>query len=623
MSVVAYDFETTGLSPVDRAVSVSFTAGEKSVVFGISHPEQDMTEREAWDKVQRIINKTTVLVAHKAQFDYIFLLKNRITVPENVLLVDPKILWWLVSGHTDKNISLEDLARKLLRKGKVKGLDFSKKRADEYPLEQLLHYNKVDTELAYQCYVELINKVDPVLVRYYSDMIRMVAEMRFNGIHIDRDELITLTDDTKRKVDRLESELVDGLEYPINMKSRPQLSCAIYGGAFTIKKGGTETVKKRLKSGKIKKYTRKCDLDIKLNGLGISTTGVPLNKNGYFSTKTDVILKLKGKTKKARDWLEKYKVYNKWNTLYTKFLKSYVQYITDEDLIHPDIHLTNTATGRTSESSPNAQQLPRVQDGLPNIKNLFTSRFKGGYIVDVDLSGAEWRVAAYLSGCAMMIQRIKDGIDAHKHMASRVFGIPYNEVTKDLRQQAKSMNFGVIYGQGGWGFANRRDDITMIKTEAQGDAFVAAAYEEMPGLAMWHDKILAIATNTGKIVMDTGRVYNFSGEYYNERNIKNYPVQGLSFDITMTCLIVATKLIKEKYGDKALFVNHVHDCGVWDCADEETARGVHEIASKVFLDAHIHMKARFNKVDISIIPVESETEYGPSWGNMEEMKQAA
>lgn len=618
MNIIAIDLETNGLFHKDGIVTVSLTNEFRTVAFPINHPEMRTTEREGLDKLQRIIDSADILIGHKAHFEIKHLINAGIKL-NDTMFICTKILAYLVSGQIDANISLDDLAKKLLGKEKVKGLDFKKKKASEYPLKQLLHYNKVDTELTYSCYKKLIDKVPKQFLQFYSDLSYMYADIEMNGCYIEQDVFDEFENKVCPELERYNKKLIDMLEYPINPSSGRELSCALFGGTFPVEK--KRLVWKEFKTVEDKYVDEKYTEDVTLKGLGFGTSKLTKTKDGYWPTNKDVLSGLKGRSKKARDWVATFKEYRKLKHLNSTFITGFNNVMVDS-YIHPNLHLTSTVTGRPSCTKPNLFNIPRDSKGtIINIKEAFTSRFgKDGRILDIDFSSAEWRIAAILCGCDKMIQRIKDGVDAHKYMASKpeVFNVPYDEVTKDQRQDAKSMNFGIIYGQNGWGFANNRDDIPSITTEAQGTAFVKAAYIEMPGLKRWHDKIMAIA-GMGRLDMDTGRWYNFSGEHNNPRNIKNYPVQGLSSDMVFCCLLEVWKQLR--YRDDVYIINSVYDCVVLDCKNKDIVMEVYKIIMNVFTNAAKCVKLYFPNVDLSSVPIEAEGEYGKSWGSMQKIKE--
>jgi DNA polymerase I-like protein with 3'-5' exonuclease and polymerase domains len=618
-SILAVDVETEGLHHTAGLTSISFTNEHRSVVFGVNHPEQKHTEGDALKKIQRIVDNSDVLIAQKAHFEIKHLLNAGIKLNDKMFICT-KILAYLASGQIDINISLNDLALRSLNKEKIKGLDFKKKKASEYPLKELLHYNKRDTELTYGCYKELISKVPKDFLQFYSDLSYMYADIEMNGCHIDQDKFKEFESTVTPLLEKYSNMLIDALEYPINPNSGPQLSCALFGGTFQVEK--KRRVLKKFKTVSDKYVDEKYKEDITLKGLGFGTSKLTKTKDGYWPTNKNVLAGLKGRSKKAKEWIALFKEYRKVKHLYSTFITGFNSVMIDS-FIHPNLHLTSTVTGRPSCTKPNLFNIPRDNKGtIINIKEAFTSRFGSeGRILDVDFSSAEWRIAAILCGCEKMIQRIKDGVDAHKYMASRpeVFNVPYDEVTKDQRQDAKAMNFGIIYGQNGWGFAHNRDDIPSITTEAQGTAFVNTAYAEMPGLKVWHEKILAIAGGKGELIMPTGRWYNFKGDLYDPRNIKNYPVQGLSSDMVFCCLLEVWKIIRNRRD--VFIINSVYDCVVLDCKNEAVTMEIYKIIMNVFTNAAKYVKVYFPDVDLSAVPIEAEAEYGTNWGNMEKINE--
>ena len=616
MCELAFDVETDGLHHEDPLVTISFTSANKSVAFAVNHPEQENTERDALEKIQRIVDKASVLIGHNTKYDLKMLLDKGIKFRDDHVFVDTDILYWMYKGHREKQNALDKVAKAILGKEKEKGFDFKNRKASSYPLKGLLHYNTVDTDLTKGCYDKLWKKVNQNLLRFYSDVIQMYAHVEMNGLAVDEGLLVSMRSELTVIVEHLKSEMYNLLEYPINMNSPDQLSCALYGGSFTIKGGGTEEVNKPRKDGSIRTYTRKCDVYITLDGLGFSTKGLKKNKKGYWPTNKNVIAKLSGKTKVSKEYLKLFKEYRKYNGVLTKFIIPFIN-ASHFGIMHPNINISGTSTGRASCSDPNLFNLKRAtEERLLNPKLVVESRFEDGYLLDIDFSSAEWRIAAWRSQDEQMLQEIIDGIDPHKNMATRFLKIAYEDVDKETRNNMKSANFGMIYGQGGAGFA-KRDDIPLIKTPKQGEKFKADFYEQYSGLAEQHERDEAVAMTTGKLTVESGRTYDFSGQYFVDTQIKNYPVQGLSSDMVMCCLIEVWKRLRDR--QDALIVDSVYDCILVDCKNKEVALEIAKVVTDVFNNAHKYVRKYFPDIDLSTVPIECEAEIGQRWGQMEEL----
>lgn len=616
--MLSLDIEADGLHFKDSLVSIAFTYKGKGTLktmsLGVNHPEEMETERHQLDRVQDIISKSNVIVGHNLKFDLKNLMYNGINFNHKPTLIDTQIIYWLYTGHKDKQKSLDYVADKLGLGSKVEGFNFKEKLPSEYPLKELLYYNEQDTVLPIQILDKILSKVPRELVRFYSDLLYLFSEIELNGISVDEGTLNEMYMGSKADLDVLRETMYSYLEYPINIGSGQQLSCALYGGEFT------ETVKE-LKREKFKSWPfwrwkkRNVEVTHKLSGLGFGTSKLKPLKNGYFPTDKDTLLKLKGKTKKAREYIELYRKYNKLNTLYEKFLTKYVEH-TEFGMVHATFNLCNTVTGRTSCSDPNIQQLSRPDPELPNLKRIFTSRLGNeGRILDVDFSGAEWRHAAWRSQDQRMIQDIVDGKDAHRVTASGFHGIPYDEVTPTQRQDAKPINFRFLYGGTAIGFYLA----DLVKSKKEGQQYIDGIYRTYPTLKYSHDKDKAMAKAQGYLRMCTGRWYDYRGELYKDSKVLNYPNQGSSSDMTLACILKVKEVLNERFKGDAYIVNTVHDCIVLDCRNEDIALECAKIIKYIFTNADKYVKMYFKDMDLSSILIESEVEIGLNWGEMREV----
>ena len=175
------------------------------------------------------------------------------------------------------------------------------------------------------------------------------------------------------------------------------------------------------------------------------------NKNGY-STSADILEKLKDEHPIVAEILK----YRQIQKLYSTYIKGFEPLVEKgTGLVHTCFNQTLTSTGRLSSKEPNLQNIPvREQEGR-ELRKLFVSSFDGGKIAGADYSQIELRLLAHFSGCNQLIEAFNEGKDVHALTASQVFGVPLAEVTKDMRQSAKAVNFGIIYGISDFGLSEQ------------------------------------------------------------------------------------------------------------------------------------------------------------------------
>jgi len=614
---LAIDIETTGLDfNKDKLVSISFTSANRTKSFLINHPEATYTEKEALDLIQKYINNCTFLIGHNIKFDLLFLKKVGIDYAQKDIF-DTGLAKYMLTYQRHLMPSLNDCAYEDLGISKAEGMNFNNTPANQVDAEELLYYNETDTYLTFNLYLKYKDLLDNLgmaaLHSLSSNYSKVLVDMEYNGCKIDEDSLQNHLDNSSNKLIELNNKLVSMLEYPININSTQQLSSALYGGEFVIAE--KQEVRKKFKTWPFWRWkTENVQKTISLKGIGFSTKGLELNKQGYYPCDSATISTAKTKTKKAKEYKELYKQYKKLNTLYEKYLTKYQEHLTN-GFVHTSFMQTSTITGRLSSVKPNIQQVPRPDATLPNVKSLFISRFKYGVILDIDFSQIEWRLAAVLSKDNTMIEEINNGIDAHRANASLAFNIPIDQVTKEQRQIAKMVSFGIIYGQTAYGMAHYRDDIP-VNTEKEAQKVIDTVLNKYPNLRRMHTLDIAKAKSKGILYTPTGRGYDFRGAFFKETNIKNNKVQGTATaDIVPMAIYEVWKEIRNNPDIR--IINTVHDCLVIDCKDIDIAKQARYWVLSIFNNVPKLSKQYFN-FPISI-PIDSEAECGINWGEMEDI----
>jgi len=630
MKYISLDVETNSLDYWEtELVSWAVTHDDYVNDCGlVEHPENDETHRESLERLQRTNNESDCIVGANFKFDYQILKRYGIDF-KDVFIIDVIIIEYLLSMQSKKGISLEGLAGQYLGDSK-EDIDFKEFRADEYPADMLLKYNTKDTELTLDIFNKQIETVrfknvfgerfgekfgeecDYSLLRLYSALTRMLGDIELEGCKIDTNSLVSFRGQYEELIKDYENRINQLFEFPININSPVQLSAALFGGSF--KDDGVETVQKTLKSGEVKEYTRKCKVDKSMQGLGFKPSLT--TNSGEPSTSEEALKMLKTKTKKQILFKELFFKYKKASTVYNKYLTKYEKFITKDNKLYSNFNMVNTYTGRLSSSNPNVQQIPRNSDGI-NLRDLFISRYPNGYILELDFKQLEWRVAATLCGDETMIREINEGVDAHKANAALAFNIKESEVTPEQRQSAKTVSFGLIYGQTAYGMANYRPDIP-VDDEREAQLIIDKVYEKYPKLAKWHSSLVAKVTNSYKLTIPSGRILYFPNPD-KVTNIKNYPVQAFSFDIAyflFACLYF--KLSKVVDPAKYATFNTVHDCMLFDCKDYETAKKITSFSLDFIKNNAYTYVYKFFNYELKV-PLELEAEVGKTWGSVEEI----
>jgi len=262
----------------------------------------------------------------------------------------------------------------------------------------------------------------------------------------------------------------------------------------------------------------------------------------------------------------------------TKLKSTYVDAI--PSLINPKtgrIH-TNYAqavavTGRLSSTNPNLQNIPIRTERGREIRKAFIPRDSGRVLVSADYSQIELRIVAAISGDLNMCEAFKLGKDIHTATAAKVYGIKEEDVTKEMRYKAKSVNFGIIYGQGAFGLA---ENLGISRTEAK--EIIENYKREFPGIQKYMDQQINKARENGFVETLMGRKRwlrdinssNFTVRGFAERNAINSPIQGSAADMIKLAMIdIHNEMKKKKWASKMIL--QVHDELVFDVLEEEVS----------------------------------------------------
>lgn len=291
-----------------------------------------------------------------------------------------------------------------------------------------------------------------------------------------------------------------------------------------------------------------------------------------------------------------------------KLLSTYIEpfptYVSEKTgKIHTTFNQALTATGRLSSSKPNLQNIPIRTDRGREIRKAFVSSHPDGVILSADYSQIELRIMAHLSCDSHLIDAFNKGIDVHSLTASKIFGIPLEEVTPDHRRIAKTANFGIMYGISAFGLAQR-----LKISRAQSKKIIEDYFAQFPSISSYIEDTLVAARECGYVETIFGRrrylpeinARNATVRSLAERNAINAPIQGTSADVIKLAMInVDRRLVGE--GLRSRMVLQIHDELVFDAFREE----VDVLAGIV--------KEEMEKVVELSVPLIVECNYGNNW----------
>ena len=281
------------------------------------------------------------------------------------------------------------------------------------------------------------------------------------------------------------------------------------------------------------------------------------SKNGQYSTSEEVLLGLKGKHEVVGMILE-YRELKKLISTYISALPTYINPETGK--IHTTYNQTVTATGRLSSSNPNLQNLPIRSERGQLIRQAVIPD-DGCLFLSADYSQIELRLMAHFSRDPHLVEAFRSGQDIHAATAAKIFNVPIEQVTKDQRRQAKTANFGIIYGISAFGLAQQLD---CSRSEAK--ALIDGYFAAFPGVIDYIEKQKELARQQGYAITLFGRKrylpdivsHNATVRSFAERNAVNSPIQGTAADIIKMAMVTIHRRLKEE-GLKAQMIMQVHD----------------------------------------------------------------
>ena len=356
----------------------------------------------------------------------------------------------------------------------------------------------------------------------------ILFSMEKEGIIAKREQLKIYGDELKVRIDELEKSIYDAAGVTFNINSPKQL------GEVLFEKLGLPAEKK--------------------------------TKSGY-STAADVLEKLAGEHKIVSDILE-YRGLAKLKSTYADGLAAFIE---DDDRIHTSFNQTITATGRISSTEPNLQNIPMRTELGRLIRKVFVP--KEGYVfADADYSQIELRILAHMSGDEGLIKAYHDGEDIHASTASKVFHVPFSEVSSEQRRSAKAVNFGIVYGISAYGLSR---DLSISPKEAK--EYMDKYFEAYPRVKEYQERVVKEAKESGGSITLFGRkrpipelrASNFNIKQFGERVAMNAPIQGTAADIMKIAMInVFFRLKKDNL--KSRLILQIHDELVIETAQDET-----------------------------------------------------
>ncbi|WP_170336240.1 DNA polymerase I [Ruegeria arenilitoris] len=432
---------------------------------------------------------------------------------------------------------------------------------DKVPIDEATAYAAEDADITLRLWKLFKPQLHQVQVTTVYEtlerpLVPVLAQMEMYGIKVDRDVLSRMSNAFAQKMAGLEAEIHELAGENFNVGSPAQL------GEILFDKMGLEGGKK--------------------------------GKTGKYSTGADVLEDLATEHELPRRVLD-WRQLSKLKSTYTDALQTHIN--PDTGRVHTSYSITGANTGRLASTDPNLQNIPvRTEEGR-RIREAFIAE-QGNVLVSLDYSQIELRILAHIADIPALKQAFADGLDIHAMTASEMFDVPLDEMTPDIRRQAKAINFGVIYGISGFGLAR---NLRIPRAEAQG--FIDRYFERFPGIRKYMDDTVAFAKEHGYVQTLFGRKIhtpeiNAKGPHagFSRRAAINAPIQGTAADVIRRAMVRMPDAIN---GLPAKMLLQVHDELLFEVAEDsvdqviDVARDVMEGASDpaVKLDVKLSVDA--------------------------------
>ena len=391
-------------------------------------------------------------------------------------------------------------------------------------------------------------------------LVKVLANMEYTGVLVDKDMLEEYSVVLGTKVEELVKDIWELAGEEFNINSTKQL------GTVLFEKLNLPVIKK--------------------------------TKSGY-STDVDVLEKLKHEHAIIEKILE-YRTLSKLKATYVDGMLPLINGETNR--IHANFKQTVTATGRISCTEPNLQNIPIRTELGRELRKIFVAP-EGYSFIDADYSQIELRVLAHISDDETMISAFNNGDDIHAITASQVFGVPLENVTKQMRSEAKAVNFGIVYGISDFGLATN-----IGTTRKKAKIYIEKYFEKYPNIKKYMDGEIEKCKTNGYVETIWGRrryvpeikSNNFNVRQFGERVAMNAPIQGTAADIIKIAMVkVENELAKNKF--KAKLILQVHDELVIEAPNEEV-----EIVKKLLVDC-------MEEVIKLKLPLKAEAQIGKNW----------
>lgn len=591
--ILAIDTETTGLTPAKAdlcGISIAVNPGQAAYI-PVGHdvtvsggsgdlfsdisaekvedqPEQ-MKLEQVLEIVKPVLEDSSVMkIGHNIKYDLQMFMKHGVMIsPVDDTMLISYALDGTSHGHGMDELSETLLGHKTIHFEDVAGKGKKQVTFDKVSIDTALDYAAEDADVT----LRLHHILKPGIFRdkmaaLYEDVERplvpVIAQMELTGIKLDRQRLQSMSGEFGKSLVSLEEKIHDLAGHPFNVASPRQIGSVLF------------------------------------DEIGLS--GGKKTKTGEWSTTANLLEKLADQGHEIVRLILDWRQMAKLKSTYTDALQEQINPATGR--VHTSFSMAGTSTGRLSSSDPNLQNIPiRTEEGR-KIREAFIAD-AGWKILAIDYSQIELRLAAEMAGVDALREAFRQGQDIHSITASQVFGVPLEEMTSDIRRQAKEVNFGIIYGISQWGLAKRLG----IEADVAGD-FIKRYFSRFPELLDYMERAKEEARDKGFVRTMFGRKCYISGindrngaiRAAAERQAINAPIQGSAADIIKLAMIKVPKAL-DKAGLKGRMLVQVHDELVFEVPENELEKTIEVVKNEM---EHV--------VELGV-PLLAEAGFGDNW----------
>ena len=569
---VAFDFETTGVDPMlAELVGVSFChkSGYAEYISFIGNNKGFPSAQEILQGLKPFFeNENIKKIGQNIKYEKLLLANKGIKLKG--LYFDTMIASYLINpskpNHNLSDISLEYLDYKPTPIQQLLGKGKNAITMDKVPTQTVCNYCCEDSDVTFRL-KEILEKrlreekVDDLFHSMEMPLVEVLSAMEYNGVSIDKVSLEKISCEMFSRIENITSQIYEIAGSEFNINSPKQLAGILFDKLKL-------PVVKRTKTG--------------------------------FSTDVEVLNKLASQHAICVMLLE-YRELAKLKSTYVDALPKLINPKTDR--VHTSFNQTVTATGRLSSSDPNLQNIPiRTKEGK-RIREAFTSSGSGNLLLSADYSQIELRILAHLSGDPELLDAFKRKADIHRHTASLIFNCQEKDVAATQRMQAKTVNFGIIYGMSPYGLSK---ELNISPGEAI--AFIGAYFVKYGKVKSYLEEILDFARENLYVATMSGRrryIPEINSENQNikqfaERTATNAPIQGSAADLIKVAMIEIHKEMKQE-GLKSKILLQVHDELLFDVLQKEEKQLTQIIKNK--MENAIKLK----------VPIEVNIKTGKNW----------